>query len=334
MTIIKNTVGETKPVEPVEKKEETKPVTIEDVHKIVEETLNERYDSYYDDCECDCCCCEDHEHKEEKEEKIIPPIVVAMPSKIQEAKAETEPVQEETVTEESEERITEEDLRTLVREQLKDALKDIKVETKETIKEVPVYVSQPAPREVIKEVIKEVKVPAEPVVVPAPEPVKEVVVEKKPLIKQPDVRGKENIIKKEEAEKLNFDEKLLTAGSEIVLAYNSLKNLLISYGLKDRLSNNGDTFRLHKVTYCKIAMGGSHLKIYLALDPNDFKNSQIAVGNAGFKDAYKDIPLVFRVKSDASLKKARELITKCMEEKEIKQVAEEGNVDYASLLKK
>ena len=81
-------------------------------------------------------------------------------------------------------------------------------------------------------------------------------------------------------------------------------------------------------------MGGSHLKIYLALNPNDFKNSQIAVGNAGFKDAYKDIPLVFRVKSDASLKKARELITKCMEEKEIKQVAEEGNVDYASLLKK
>lgn len=334
VTIIKNTVGEAKPAEPVEKKEESKPVTIEDIHKIVEETLNEREDSYYDDCECDCCCCEGHEYKEEKEEKIIPPIVVAMPSKIQEAKAETEPVQEETVTEEPEERITEEDLRTLVREQLKDALKDIKVETKETIKEVPVYVSQPAPREVIKEVIKEVKVPAEPVVVPTPEPVKEVVVEKKPLIKQPDVRGKENIIKKEEAEKLNFDEKLLTAGSEIVLAYNSLKNLLISYGLKDRLSNSGDTFRLHKVTYCKIAMGGSHLKIYLALNPNDFKNSQIAVGNAGFKDAYKDIPLVFRVKSDASLKKARDLITKCMEEKEIKQVAEEGNVDYASLLKK
>lgn len=283
----------------------------------------------------------------EDEERVIPPIVVAIPAKIE----EDEPVVEEP--EEEDDGFDETSLREMVSAQLMEALKDIKVVEKETVQEVPVYVKEvEKPQQVIKEVIKEVPVVKE-VIKEVPvektvEVVKEVPVVKeeapakeetpaepvkRPLIKQPEVRGKEKELKKVEAVKLNFSERLLTSGSEIVLAYNSLKNLLLSYGLKNRVSNSGDTFRLHKNTYCKITMGGSHLKIYLALNPKNYLNSAIPVGDASFKDLYKDIPLVFRVKSDLSLRRARDLVNDCMNSNGLTKVAEEGNVDYASELK-
>ena len=358
--IIKDTVGEKEVAAPVKEeiKEEPKEevLTIDDIKKIVDEAI----------CEKEPKEALKEEVKEEKsietnevkadETKIIPPIVVAIPSKVEE---ETE--EEPAVEEEEEDRISEDDLRALVKAELVEALKDIKVKTKETVKEVPVYVHAPVQKEVIKEVpvikevikevpvtkevIKEVPVTKEvvkevPVIkevvkevpAPTPEPVVEKPV-KRPLIKQPEVRGKESVIEKGEAIKLNFNERVLTGGAEIILAYNNIKNLLLSYGLKDRLSNSGDTFRLHKVTYCKITMGGSHLKLYLALDPKIYKNSAIPVADASFKDLYKDIPLVFRVKSDLSLRRARDLINDCMSQHGITKVMDEGNIDYASELK-
>ena len=84
-------------------------------------------------------------------------------------------------------------------------------------------------------------------------------------------------------------------------------------------------------TYCKIAMGGQHIKVYLALDPNEYKN--LPVGNAGFNDKFAEIPLVFRVRSDASLAKARELIKDCMAKDNVAPVSEEGKIDYVSELK-
>ena len=346
--LIKETVGEKK-----EEVVETK----DDVRKLVSEALKK--DTVAEPVAAQVV-------QSVTEEKTVAPIVVAMPAKIEEAKEEKVEVAPEVEVEE-EERITEEDLRTLVRTQLAEALKDIKVEETETVKEVPVYVEEKKPeiKEVVKEVVKEVPVVKEvvkevpivkevpvikevvkqvevPVVkevvkeveVPAPQPEsKPVVEEKRPLIKQPDVRGKEATLEKGEVVKLNFAERVLTGGSDIVLAYNNLKNLLMSYGLKDRLSSSGDTFRLRKVTYCKITMGGQHLKLYIALDPKDYKNSAIPVGDASFKAVYKDIPLVFRVKSDLSLRRARDLINDCMREKGIEQVGPEENIDWASQLK-
>lgn len=279
------------------------------------------------------------------EEKIIPPIVVAIPTRIEDEVEEEETPEVEEVEEEA--TFDEEELRNLISAQLQEALKSVKVEEKETVQEVPIYVKEAEkPQQIIKEVIKEVPtvkeiikeihVPVEKtveVVKEVPVVKEEPVEEKSPLIPQPEIRGKEKGIEKVEAVKLNFQEKLLTSGTDLVLAYNSLKNLLMSYGLKDRVSNSGDTFRLHKKTYCKITMGGSHLKIYLALDPKNYLNTAIPVGDASFKELYRDIPLVFRVKSDSSLQRARDLIVDCMNTQNLTQVSEEGQIDYASQLK-
>ena len=71
----------------------------------------------------------------------------------------------------------------------------------------------------------------------------------------------------------------------------------------------------------------------MALDPKDYRDSATPVGDASFKDIYKDIPLVFRVRSDYSVRRARDLIIDCMRNKGFEQKKEEENIDWASQLK-
>lgn len=112
--------------------------------------------------------------------------------------------------------------------------------------------------------------------------------------------------------------------------YNELKSLLISFGLKSRLSSTGDVFRLHRVTYCKLAFAGKGLKIFLALDPKDYADSTIPIRDASSKEIYKEIPSVFKVKSSLSLKRAKELIFDCMVKHGIEQIDNVKVIDWVA----
>jgi hypothetical protein len=78
--------------------------------------------------------------------------------------------------------------------------------------------------------------------------------------------------------------------------------------VKSRVSNSGDTFRLHTKSYLKITIAGKGLKLYFALDPKKFKDSPIPVKDASNKNIYKEIPSCFKVKSPLSLKRAKQLL--------------------------
>ena len=64
-----------------------------------------------------------------------------------------------------------------------------------------------------------------------------------------------------------------SAEKEMKANYNELKSEVLSYGVKSRVSNTGDTFRLHTKTYLKITIAGKSLKLYFALDPKIMKNN-------------------------------------------------------------
>lgn len=350
--------------EAVEAKEaKPEPLTKEDVKKIIAESLEEREEKC--ECDCGCHCCEpevdeavaEEEPVEEApvcEEKpaVIPPIIVSIPTKI-----EDEEVEEEAAEEETEDRITEEDLRELVKAQILEALKDVKVneevkEVRETRyvdangEEVAAQEAKPEPAAAPKAAPAPKAEPAKPAEAPkaAPAPKAEPTVKKvvKPVppvrkaspIKQPQVRGRETQLEKEELENKSFTERVVAAEDDVKLAYNELKNLLVSYGLKDRISSNGDTFRAHKVTYCKMSMSGSSLKLHLALDPKNYSGSALPIDDASSKEAYKDIPLVFRVKSDLSLRRARDLINDMMRNHGVAPAEEVPAVDYVAEMKK
>lgn len=274
----------------------------------------------------------DGESEEEKTEvKTTTPIVVAMPSDYSYKKEET---------------VTEDEVRNIIKEQLNalvDSLKPVEEEAEPVVKiqfedvivkeavteEKPVVTETPKEEKVEetkvvnevkeepKEEVKEEKVEAplpevkeEPVQVVTEEPKEEV--KKTPIIPQKEVRGKEKNIEKGEVVNLAFDERMVASEDDIKNSYQTLKSLLLSYGLNSRVSSTGDTFRLSKKTYCKITLSGSALKIYLALDPKSYVNSAIPVNDSSSKEAYKQIPLGFRVKSDLSLRRARDLIIDCM----------------------
>ena len=108
--------------------------------------------------------------------------------------------------------------------------------------------------------------------------------------------------------RIPFYERILTVDKELQDLYSELKNELLSYGLKSRVAANGDTFRLHRKTYCRITVAGKSLKLYLALNPDDYKDSKMPYANAGNKATYAEIPFVFKVKSGLSLRRAKGLI--------------------------
>ena len=136
-------------------------------------------------------------------------------------------------------------------------------------------------------------------VVPAPAPRR---VEPAPVV----VEEPKKIIR------IPFEVRIHAASKELKDHFNELKSDILAYGVKSRLSNSGDTFRLHTKTYVKITIAGKALKLYFALDPKDYKDSKMPLADAGHKGIYKEIPLVFKVKSELSLRRAKQLVADAM----------------------
>ena len=114
------------------------------------------------------------------------------------------------------------------------------------------------------------------------------------------------------AVKMTFAKRIAGADKALKDAYNEIKSEIMSYGVNSRVASAGDTFRLHTKTYVKMVVAGKSLKLYMALNPKDYANSPMPIGDASKKNLYKEIPLVFKVKSDLSLRRAKMLIADTM----------------------
>ncbi len=170
----------------------------------------------------------------------------------------------------------------------------------------------PCVEEEVKEEVQPEPVKEEPKVEePAPEPVKE---EPKPVVEEEKEEKPAKVY-----ERISFIDRMIASDEEMHVNYNLLKNEILSYGVKSRVSNSGDTFRLHKKTYVKITIAGKSLKLYFALDPKDFEDTTMPVQDAGHKGIYADIPLVFKVRSELSMRRCKDLIQTVMEKDNLEQ---------------
>ena len=199
----------------------------------------------------------------------------------------------------------------------------------ETVEEA--VVEEPAVEEVVEEVVEEPAVEE----VPAEEPVAEEVVE------EPVAEVVEEVFERQEASvavdannngRISFFERIVSLDQELLDDYNELKNELMSYGLKSRVSSTGDTFRLHRVTYVKMIFSGKKVKLYMHLNPADYKDSTIPFDDVSHKKSFAEIPFVFKVKSGLSLRRAKALIKEMMDKAGIAQESEPKKVKYAENL--
>lgn len=184
-----------------------------------------------------------------------------------------------------------------------------KAEEEKKVEEVK---EEPAPTPV-EEPKAEEPAPVEEPKAEEPAPVEE------PKAEEPAPAPVEEPVKKAKAEFIPFGVRLAQADPFVRDAYNELKAEVLSYGIKSRISSTGDTFRLHTKTYVKMVVAGKYLKLYLALNPEDYKDTTYPFEDASRMGAHTDAPFVFKIKSGLSVRRAKVLIGDAAKKDELTQ---------------
>ena len=148
-----------------------------------------------------------------------------------------------------------------------------------------------------------------------------VVIAKEVLVEKPVEKKVEPTLVEEESQeekrkgapRVPFAKKMVKADKEIQEKYNEIKSEILAYGAKARVSISGETFRVHRKPYVKITLVGKTLKVYYALKPSDFVDSPIPVIDSSDKVAYEEVPALLKVKSNLSVKRAKELAKLALE---------------------
>ena len=150
-------------------------------------------------------------------------------------------------------------------------------------------------------------------------------------VEEPKAEPAPAVEKKEKAEFVPFSVRMKEADPFVREAYNELKSEVLSYGIKSRVSSTSDRFRLHKKEYVKMVIAGQFLKLYFALNPEDYKNTTYPFDDAGRMGAHKDTPFVFKIKSGLSVRRAKQLINDVASKDALTQGEVEAH-DWASEL--
>ena len=116
-------------------------------------------------------------------------------------------------------------------------------------------------------------------------------------------------------ERLPFAAKFERADESLKAAYRTIRKEALSFGMHSRLSNSADTYKLtgeHRGVYLKLTIVGKTIKAYYKLDPYAYENTTIPHEDASRKKAYAEVPMLFRVRSDLSVRRAVQLVDDMM----------------------
>jgi len=106
----------------------------------------------------------------------------------------------------------------------------------------------------------------------------------------------------------SFTARLVQSSDEVKARYSELKNLLVAYGAKARMSWTNETFRFGRLTVAKFGIKGKTLSLYLNLDPAEFEDSKYIFENAGDTKRYAEVPFRLKLRSGRGVKWGKELI--------------------------
>ena len=121
----------------------------------------------------------------------------------------------------------------------------------------------------------------------------------------------------------SFLSRLIQTDDIIKDYYSEIKNELLSYrGVKARTSWAKESFKRGRVPLAKMDVKGKTLYLYLALDPERFKDTKYIV-----KAAKGDCPTLIKIKGERKKKHALELIALLMAEQGLERIEREAE-DY------
>jgi hypothetical protein len=120
--------------------------------------------------------------------------------------------------------------------------------------------------------------------------------------------------KKSYKKRVPFLIKLANSSDKLQSQYAEIKELMLSYKTHERASIPCDTYSKHRINYLKAEINGKHLNLAYRLDPKAYDDSAIPVKDVSDKKIYSDTPLMIKVSSGLSLRRAKKLIIDMMGE--------------------
>lgn len=125
----------------------------------------------------------------------------------------------------------------------------------------------------------------------------------------------------------SFTARLCQADDVIKSYYSELKNDILAYkGVKSRISWHFDTFNKGREKCIKLQLRGKSLYMYIALNPADL-DEKYHVKDVSGMARYATVPTMLRIRKPRSLKYAKELVAKLMENLGVMR-GETPNVQY------
>lgn len=108
--------------------------------------------------------------------------------------------------------------------------------------------------------------------------------------------------------KLSFEMKLRLADDNIKSFYSEIKNELLSYGIKNRMSRFRENFNKGRNQIARFTINGKTLVLYLAIDPASLDESYYHHKDCSDKKGAVDVPTMLKIRSKVAVKKAKALI--------------------------
>ena len=131
---------------------------------------------------------------------------------------------------------------------------------------------------------------------------------------------------------LSFRAKMTSLSDEAKGFYRELKDEFLTYkGVKTRISWKAEGVRKGRETLARFAVRDGSLCVFLALDPDAYRDSKYVFESVKDIKAYEAVPMLIRVKSDLSCRKVKELIADMMAPKEVKRLDAAPETDYSFL---
>ena len=111
----------------------------------------------------------------------------------------------------------------------------------------------------------------------------------------------------------SFSERLSLSSSEVLAYYNEIKNELLSYKkVKSKISFKHESFRLGMPVVARLKIRGKSLYLFLAINPNDYKDSKYKIKDVSDISNSKDVPTMYKINLPRRAVYAKELIADLM----------------------
>lgn len=158
---------------------------------------------------------------------------------------------------------------------------------------------------------------------PAVEEKEEAPVEEAPVA-EAEVEAEDKLI----IAKRSFENKIKFASPKAKNYYSDLKNAIMVYKTKARVSKKAEAFRKNGL-FAKLSVSGKSIRVHLALDPLAYDVNKYHHVDLGSKRAFKEVPFTMKIRSDLACKRAIELIDELAAARGLKMNKKYVPVNYA-----